>query len=198
MAEKEILIREATLDDLDEVSRLYNNYMFDSYLLKFGGTFVKKYLEIIIKSKICVTLVVAENHIAGFIMATFNSKKILSTILFNIKILCSWVRQILIRPKLVFESLKLVFYSRNTYIKDVDAELLFIAIEPTYRGKDLATNLIKDVLSLMRQKGIKKVKVSTLVKNDVVNALLKEMGFKIEKTFRLFKKYMYLYSYELC
>jgi len=187
MAEREILIREATLDDLDEIFYLYTNYMFDSYLLKFGGPFVKKYLKIIINSKNCVTLVVRENYIAGFIMATFNSKKILSKLSFNIEMLCVWIKQVLVRPSLALESLELIFYPLNTSMKNVNAELLFIAIEPTHRKRNLSTKLIKEVLNLMRQKGIKKVKVSTLTENEAVNALLKNMGFEVEKTFRLFK-----------
>jgi len=197
MAEREILIREATLDDFEDIFCLYTNYMFDSYLLKFGSSFVKKYLKIIVNSKNCVTLVAVENHIAGFIMAAFNSKKILSELFFNIEILRVWIKQVLVRPSLTFESLELILYPINPCLKNVNAELLFIAIEPTYRKRNLATKLIKEVLSLMRQKGIKKVKVSTIVKNEAVNMLLNKLGFKVEKTFKLFKKYMHLYSYEI-
>lgn len=197
MAEREILIREATLDDLDEIFYLYTNYMFDSYLLKFGSSFVKKYLKIIMNSKDCITLVAEKDHIAGFIMATFNTKKILSELSFNIEMLCVWIKQVLVRPSLALESLELIFYPLNTSMRNVNAELLFIAIEPTHRKSYLATKLIKEVLSLMRQKGIKKVKVSTLAENEAVNALLKNMGFEVEKTFRFFKKYVYLYGYEL-
>lgn len=197
MAEREILIRKAILGDLYDIFPLYTNYMFDSYLLKFGNSFVKKYLKIIMMSLNCCTLVAVENHIVGFIMVTFNSRKMLSELFFNIEMLCVWIKQILVHPRLTFESLELILYPFNTCLKNVNAEFLFIAIEPTYRNRDLATNLIKEVLSLMRQKGIKKVKVSTLVKNEAVNALLKKLGFEIKKTFRLFKKYMYLYSYEM-
>lgn len=197
MAEREILIREGTLDDLDEIFCLYNNYMFDSYLLKFGSSFVKKYLKVIIKSKNCVTLVAAENHIAGFIMATFNSNKILPELFFNIEILRAWIKQVLVHPSLAFESLKSILYPLITASKNVNAEFLFIAIEPIYRKRNLATELIKEVLSLMRQRGIRKVKVTTLVKNEAVNSLLEKLGFEAEKTFRLCNKYMYLYTYKL-
>lgn len=197
MVEREILIREGTLDDLDEIFCLYNNYMFDSYLLKLGSSFVKKYLKAIVSSKDCVTLVAAENHIVGFIIATFNSKKILPELFFNIEILRAWIRQVLVRPSLTLESLESILYPLYTTSKNVRAEFLFIVIEPTYRKSNLATKLIKEVLSLMRQKGIKKVKVSTLVKNEAVNALLNKLGFEVEKTFRLCKKHMNLYSYNI-
>jgi len=197
MAEREILIRVAALGDLDAIYHLYTNYMFDSYLLKFGSPFVKKYLKVILKSTACVTLVAIDSHITGFIMAAFNCKKILSELFFNIEILLAWIKQILARPSIAFKSLGLILYSLNTSIKNVDAEFLFIAIEPRYRKIGLGTRLIKKVLNLMKQNGIKKIKVSTLESNEVVNALLKKLGFELKKTFKLFKKYMYLYEYEL-
>lgn len=197
MAEKEILIKKATLDDLESIFYLYNNYMFDSYLLKFGSSFVKKYLKIIIESKNCITLVAGENGLAGFIMAAFNGKKILSRLFFNLGILCFYIKQILICPKLILKSLEFILYPFHTYLRNANAELLFISIESAYRKKNLATKLIKEVLSSMGQQGIKKVKVSTIMENEAVNTLLNKLGFKIEKSFRLFRRYMYLYSYEI-
>lgn len=197
MPEKRILIREAKLIDLEDIFYLYDSYMFDSYLLKFGRTFVKKYLKVIIRSKDCTTLVAGRDHLAGFIMATFNSKKILSELFFNIEILSAWIKGVFLRPVLAFECLGLISYPFNTYLKNVNAEFLFIAIEPTYRKRNIATRLIKEVLDLMRQRRIKRVKVTALVRNEAVNRLLAKLGFKVEKTFRLFNKYMYLYSYQL-
>jgi len=197
MVERELLIRKASLGDLYDIFPLYTNYMFDSYLLRFGDSFVKKYLKIIMVSPNCCTLVAVENHIVGFIMVTFNSRKMLSESFFNIGMLCGLIKQILLHPRFIFESLELILYPFNTCLKDVNAEFLFIAIEPAYRNKGLATTLIKEALNLIRQQGIKKAKVSTLVKNEAVNVLLGKLGFEMKKTFRLFKKYMYLYSYEM-
>lgn len=197
MAEREILIREATPDDSKGIFDLYSNYMFDSSFLKFGSSFVEKYLKAILKSKNCVTLVAAEGYIVGFIMATFNCKNLFYELFFNIEILSSWIKQVFVRPGTALKILNFILYPLNTAIKNVNAEFLFIAIEPEYRKRNLGTDLIKKVLYLMQQNGIKKAKVSTLVSNEAVNALLKKLGFKLRKTFRLFKKDMYLYEYEL-
>jgi len=197
MAEREILIRKAALSDLDGIFYLYANYMFDSYLLKFGGSLVKKYLEIIISSRDCVTLVAEDNNVIGFIMATFNSKKILSQLFFNIDMLRLWGIQVLSRPCLTFASLELLLYPFKASLRDIDAELLFIAILPDYRKQGFASNLIAQVLDLMRQKNMAKVKVSTLAENRVVNTLLLKEGFRVERGFRLLKKHIYLYSFDL-
>lgn len=198
MVEKEILIQEASIDDLEDIFYLYMNYMFDSYLLRFGSPFVKKYLKIIIESPNCGTFIAVENSIVGFIMVTFNTKRLLFELFFNIEVLYIWVKEVLARPSLAFESLKSVLYPFNTNLENVNAEFLFIAIEPAQRNRHLACGLIEEALSLMRQKGNRKVKVSTVVKNEAVNALLEKLGFKVERTFGLFKKFMYLYSYDLC
>jgi ribosomal protein S18 acetylase RimI-like enzyme len=197
MVEREILIREATPDDLNDIFCLYTNYMFDSHLLKFGRPFVEKYLKAILESKKCVTLVAVESHIIGFIMATFNCKNLFCGLFLNTGILLSWIRQVLIQPGTVFKTLRLALYPFHAGTKDVDAEFLFIAIEPGYRKRDIATELIKRVLNLMRQNGIRKVKVSTVITNEAVNTLLKKLGFELRKTFELFKKHMYLYEYKL-
>lgn len=197
MTAGEILIREATLDDLKGIFYLYTNYMFDSYLLKFGNSFVEKYLKAILKSKNCVTLVAVESHVIGFIMATLDCKKLLYELFFNIEIMSSGIRQVLVRPSMAFKSLGLILYPLNTGIKNVNTEFLFIAIEPGYQKRNLGTDLIKKVLDLMKQSGIRKVKVSTLVGNTAVNTLLKKLGFEFKRTFALFNKYMYLYEYKL-
>lgn len=195
MDERKILIRKATPDDLKGIFYLYANYMFDSYFLRCGDSFVKEYLKTIINSKDCITLVAENSSLIGFIMATFNSGKIFSKLFFNIELLRLWSVQFLRTPCLAFEILELILYPFNTRLVGINAELLFIAIEPVYRKRELATELITQVLNSMKPKNIANVKVSTIADNDAVNALLKKNGFKFRKTFRLFKKYMYLYSF---
>ena len=191
------LIRKATVADLEGIFYLYANYMFDSYFIKFGESFVKRYLQIIIKSSDCITLVAEGSGMSGFIMATLDSKKLLFRMLLSIKMVSLWAKQILRHPHLVLESLGFLFYPSGTRIKDISAELLFIAILPDYRQKGLAGNLIAQALIFMKQKNVLRVKVSTLAGNEAVNALLHKEGFKFEREFRLLKKHIYLYSFDL-
>lgn len=198
MAEREILIREATFSDLDGIFHLYNNYMFDSYLSRFGGIFVKRYLSLIIDSKDCITLVAEErkDRAVGFIMATMDTKKIMIKLLFDAGILWAGLRQILFHPIAVLKGMELGLYPFKAHLKSVDAEFLFIAVEPEYRKINLGIELIKKTVTIMELSGIKKVKVSTIARNEVVNSLLRKLGFKVERTFMMFGKGMYLYSYE--
>lgn len=198
MAEREISIREAALSDLDDVVRLYDNYMFDSYLTRFGRAFVKRYLKLMISSKDCITLVAEKinSETVGFIMATVDTKKIIIKLLFDIGILGAWAREILLHPLSILKGMGLGLYPFKTYLKGVEAEFLFIAVEPGYRKINLGRDLIEKVLTIMNHKGIKKMKVSTLAGNEIVNSLLRKLDFKVERAFMMFGKDMYLYSYE--
>lgn len=198
MAEREILIREATFSDLDGIFHLYNNYMFDSYLSRFGGIFVKRYLRSIIDSKDCISLVAEETKdgALGFIMATMDTKKIMIKLLFDAGILWAGLRQILFHPISLLKGMELGLYPFKAYLKGVDAEFLFIAVKPEYRKINLGRELIEKAIAVMNCKGIKRIKVSTIARNEIVNSLLRKLGFKIERTFMMFGKGMYLYSYE--
>jgi ribosomal protein S18 acetylase RimI-like enzyme len=198
MAEREILIRAAVQEDLKDILYLYTEYMFDSHFSKLGNSFVENYLKVILKSKNCITLVASENHAVGFIMAAFDCRSLSRELFFNIQILLSCIKQVLAHPGLAFKSLGLIFYPFNAGVRDVNSELLFITIEPGHRNKDLGVNLIKKALDLIKERGIREVKVSTLTANEAVNKLLKKLGFELEKTFKLFGKNMYLYVHRIC
>jgi len=195
MDKREISIRSATLDDLDGIFCLYNDHMFDSYLLRFGKSFVKRYLKIIINSRNCVTLVAKKDDLIGFIMATYDARRIMFRLFFDIGVLYAWIRWAILHPLLMLKCVDSIFYPFKTRLKDVNSEFLFISIEPPYRKIDLGTELIRRTMNLMDQKGIRKVKVTTIRENEAVNLLLKKLGFKFERTFTLFKKPMCLYSY---
>jgi|GEM_PF-3002138 len=198
MAEREILIRIASREDLKDALRLYTEHMFDSHLSRFGNSFVENYLKIILESKNCITLVASESRTVGFIMAAFDSRKLSCELFFNFQIPLSCIKRVLAHPGMAFKSLGLIFYPFITGVKGINSELLFIAIEPEYRNKDLGANLIKKALDLIKEKGIKEVKVSTLVANEAINRLLKKLGFEPGKTFKLFGKNMYLYARKIC
>lgn len=197
MVEEKAIIRPASDADLDIIVHLYIDYMFDSYLLNLGHNFVRRYLEIILQSKNCISLAAEDKGIVGFIMGALNNRKLFMELILDWKLFLCYLRQLFIRPACFFQTLELIFYPFKVYIRKIKAELLFISIHPRARRKKIATNLITSVLDIMKQNKIEKVKVSTTKANDAVNILLRKMGFKREKTFSLFKKSMYLYSYEL-
>ena len=191
------MTREAVPEDLDSIVSLYGAYMFDSYLVNFGPLFVKRYLEIILNSKNCVTLVTGARRPVGFIMAALDAKKILAELLLDTGVFRAWMNQALVRPGRALQSLELLSYPLRARRRNINAELLFIALDPAYRGQGHAARLIDSVLRRMRSKGVRRVKVTTLAANTAVNRLLAKLGFELKKTFRLFGRPMHLYDLTL-
>ena len=186
------------MPDLDKILRLYMGQMFDSYLSGFGDSFVKGFLKVILKSKNCSTFIAEMDDASGFIMAVFDRGKLLQELFSDLEFLSSCAVRILTRPVLVLKSISLVWYLFNRpCASGIKSELLFIAIDPGYRRIGLGTDLINKSLNSIKENGLKKVRVSTIAANKAVNLLLKEMGFQIDKTFKLFGKKMYAYNYEI-
>jgi ribosomal protein S18 acetylase RimI-like enzyme len=197
MAKKEVVIRKASPQDLGRILALYKDFMFDSFLINFGDSFVKEYLVKITESVDCVSLVAAEEDLTGFIIATFNSRKLFSELLLDAKLLCAWLKGIFICPRLALKSLGLLKYFLNNEVKYAYAEFLFIAVDPACRKRKIGTRLITEVLNLMRRQGIKRVKVSAVVKNEGVHRLLKKLGFQLSREINLFDKPMRVYCYDI-
>ncbi|MBN1871061.1 MAG: GNAT family N-acetyltransferase [Candidatus Omnitrophica bacterium] len=197
MDKRKIVIRRARPGDLRSIHRLYESYMFDSHLSKMGSEFVKCYLQAIIGSANCVTLVAEDSGVTGFIMGTCDHGEIKYRLLRNPKIMSEWFRKLLREPSIALKTLALIMYPFLSYVRGVKAELLYISIDPEYRGKKVATVLIDATLEAMRDKKVEDVKVSTLAKNLVVNELLKKRGFVKKRVFRLFGKDMILYTHKL-
>ena len=198
MDKKEILIREACLPDLDKILHLYMGQMFDSYLSGFGASFVKGFLKVILKSKNCSTLIAENDDAFGFIAAVFDRGKLLQEFSSDPEFLSLCAIRILTRPVLVLKSISLIRYLFNRPgASGIKSELLFIAIDPSYRRIGLGMDLIKKSLNSIKENGLKNVRVSTIAANKAVNLLLKKLGFQLAGTFKLFGKKMYLYNYEI-
>jgi ribosomal protein S18 acetylase RimI-like enzyme len=150
-------------------------------------------------SKICVNLIYKESdEIVAFISATTNSKKLFRDILFKKWSLFLLIVLFNLAKMRQFKNIMDTFlYFSKVSKAGIDAELLFIAIEPNYRGKGIAQDLIEYTLKELRCRGIQAVKVSVEKNNSPVNQLLEKMKFCRVKTFSLFKKEMNLYTYTL-
>jgi len=197
MDKREILIREASLNDLNDILLLYNNYMYDSYMARMGPRFVKHYLKVILGSRECVSFVAENNGVVGFIMASRDQRKIKSRLLLNMQLLTFWCKEFLKNPGVAIGALEVAKYPFLAFVKGVKTELLFISIMPEYRKMGIALKLIRSTLEYMKHKGVREVKVTTVRANDAVNELLKNMGFIKKRSFRLFAKEMNLYTKEI-
>ena len=182
-------IRKASLDDLEEIFKLYTLYMFDSYLVKMRPTLLKTWLRQLVESTNCVVLCSVKFKVTGFIVATLNSKKLYREFLFS-KYSFVFLKEFIFSLRIF----KFLVYPFRTYLVDTSAEMLFIVINPEYRNSGIAQRLILRVLKEVGARNVKKIKVTTVVNNMAVNNLLNKMMFRKEKIFKLLEKDMFLYS----
>lgn len=191
------MIRRIETTDLGRITKLYYSNIKESFFSMFGMDFLSLLLEAILTSEFTIGYVLELNQeVEGFIIGTTDTSKLFRNVFCKkwSNLLSKVFVAILRKPaifKHVFDSFN---YSAKTHIEDTKAELLFIAIESEYRDQDFGKMLINRTLQEIRNKGIGKVKVSTLNSNKVVNKMLENFGVKLEKEFKFYEKEMNLYT----
>lgn len=74
--------------------------------------------------------------------------------------------------------------------------MLFVAVEPEFRKKGAARSLVDRALKNIYDKGIDKVKVTTVKTNKIVNKFLESYGARFEREFEFYGKDMILYTFK--
>lgn len=174
--------------------------MFNSFFSKFGRDFLYIIFEGMINSGYGINFVYEEeSQIAGFISATTNTQQLFKEILRKNKLSLLFIISfnLLRRPQLLISILESFLYFRKTKLRDVKAELLFIAIDPHYRNKGVSKDLVNIALVELRRVAISKVKVNTLKNNRIVNNLLQNLGFNLVSSFKFYGKKSLLYEFIL-
>lgn len=179
--------------DLDDIARLYGEHVPGSSLKGFGAAFVREYLRTILASERCITVVAEENdRVAAFIMAACDTSGLVRELSRNI----SLAARALLHPVL---ALKCLFYlSRYPALPPAcGSELLCIAVAPQSRRKGIALGLVRETLQIMEERGIARVRVSTLAGNEAANALLRGLRFEVSDTMRMFGKEMHMHVLDM-
>lgn len=197
MAEEKILISKANSEDYRDIFHLYYKYMYDSYFLKLGEKFLKKYLRKLLSLQHVIVFVAMSEKPVGFIIATTNSQRLVKDLFFDFNLSFTFLKIIAYPPQKFLRGLEIIFYPIFTFLKGVKAEFLSIAITPEYRRRGLGKKLIEKVLNEFAKMGIRKTKVTTLDKNVSVNLLLEKMNFKLQRKFILLGKIFNFYTYEI-
>lgn len=194
------MIRPMTHMDALDATALYTDYMYDSFFVTLGPKFIQLVFQGIATSHQTINYVYeVDKHIIAFISATVSSRTLFRQILQDYKIpLISTVFHALVRkPWLLWRLLEPFFYFKKTRLTDAEAELLFIAIDPSYRKRGIAEDLIMVTLQEFKRRGITKVKVTTVKHNTIVNNLLKKLGFNIVGSFTFYGKENLLYDFSI-
>jgi len=191
------MIRRIEPTDIGRITELYYSNIKESFFSVFGKDFLRLVLEAMVTSEFTIGYVLELNSdVEGFIIGTTDTPKLFRNVLYKKwpKLLLNVFVVVLRKPAIFKHVLDSFNYSDKTHIEDTEAELLFIAIESEYRNQDFGKMLINGALQEIKNRGIEKVKVSTLNSNEVVNKMLENFGVKLEKEFRFYEKEMNLYT----
>ncbi|MDD5021377.1 MAG: GNAT family N-acetyltransferase [Endomicrobiaceae bacterium] len=182
----------AKISDLDYIVDLHIKYIGDSFFTYLGRKFLKIiYSELILSKYASTYLYAVDNKTIGYISFVLNKKIIFIKILFT--------RCLSIIFCLNFKTfLKCIFYCFNSmgYIlkkQYCKSELLFIAVDDTYRNNRIASKLIDLAEIVMRQNNIFKVQVSINDDNFVSQNLVKDNKYIFYKLFNFYGKKMRMY-----
>jgi len=189
-------IRDATVEDLPRLAELYIQGLSGSFFAKIGSGFVTELLRALLKGNMSTTRVLDMNgSVQGFITFSAKSKQIFKDALRNnfFKLTINVLVGTLKKPDLISEIIETFRYARISGRDDIDAEFIYISIDPKFRNNRFSNALVGDALSNLSSKGVKAVKVSTEIDNIPPQRLLKSFGFKVDRQFIFHKKPMLLY-----
>ncbi|MHA1569300.1 MAG: hypothetical protein ACTSXZ_07510 [Alphaproteobacteria bacterium] len=185
-----------TDSDLPAVTDLYCERLRGSLYARLGPRFVRNILAGIVDGPEGRALVACEGEqLHGFIAAAT-----------DVQALYQWIRRkrwpvlvggalpgLLRRITLLGEMLETGKYFDRVGLRDVRAELLYIALRWDLQGAKLASDLLAGMLWELHESGVNEVKVTTELDNKPPQNLLWAFGFEKHETFHFYGKSMVVY-----
>lgn len=188
-------IRRADEKDINYIALIHCKYI-EGFLRKIGQPFLKNFYEFLVKFSGTVILVAEhKGEIVGFIAGYTPTRNLFSKIVWksNFFLVFSILIYLVGHPGEIIDFIELIRYEKQVRLKDVDGELLFIAIEPSVRKIGIADQLVEECCKYLYEKGAKKIKVSADKDNDGPNNLLQRLGFNLTGEFQLRGRVQNLY-----
>lgn len=99
-----------------------------------------------------------------------------------------------LRLKNVFETF---FYTDKAESETEKAELVSIAVLPNQRGKKVGSKLLSALVEQFKRQGVTRFKVTVNRSNKGANRFYQKTGFQYKRKFKIYNKYMNLYSYRI-
>lgn len=193
------MIRPMTEKDVAPVVEMHMTLIKDALFPLLGQGFMEELYLGLLSSPQAICLVYEEDEVAGFIVGTYSSKGLFGSILRNrgIPLALKSLTFFLRHPSRWSSLLAILKYNRLTEIPGIEAEMPYIALRRTERGKGISKALVQEVLKGFQKKGITHVKVTAHQDNKGPNKLLQEMGFEMVRQFDFLGKRNNLYRGEI-
>ncbi len=177
-----------------DVARIHQESLADDYLPSLGKKFLEKvFYTGSLKSNNGTTLLIIEDgQVAGFVTIATDSSRFIRQIFFKnffLGFILS-VRRILSSIKTFQETIQLIItiFKQDEKTEKGKAELVFIAVDKTFRGKKIGKKLVRAASEHFSHFGIKKYTTKVLANNNIANNMYEKMGCKIINRFSLMNR----------
>jgi len=135
----------------------------------------------------------------GFIAGATDSQRLLRSLFRRhfLFLLGISLKALFCHPWLLSSLFQTFQYPRKVDLNQPRAELLFIAVKPESRGRDIGSKLILRSLKELKRRGIDGVKVSVEKNNRGTINLLQKMNFVQERNFSFYHRERILFRYRI-
>ncbi len=178
-------IRIANTRDVGSIVQIHESAFKDFFLTSLGTDFLELYYKAFIDSDETITLCAIEDEgkLVGFSASSILCKgfnyRLLKKNLFSFGVLS--LKLLLTKPKALLRLLKNMTKKddQNTIPDDEDyAELYSIGVDSSQQGKGIGRKLIVQTESLLKEKGVKRLSLTTdYYNNHNALAFYKSMGY---------------------
>ena len=193
-------LRPLSLDDIPRVAWFHSLYIPHSTFARLGIHFLKILYQGFLGSDYGFVYTYWEGEeMQGFIAGTTDSQSLLKSLLlrYPFSLLLISLKVLFRHPGLLSSLFQTFYYPKKVDLEQIKAELLFIAVKPESRGRDIGSKLILRSLKELKKRGIDRAKVSVEKNNRGTINLLRKMNFSQEKNFSFYQRERILFSYRI-
>lgn len=192
-------IIKAKKQHIEEIAKMHLMLFQGDFLSEMGLEFNKIIYNGLLGCKTCILLVAYEKKVLGIVSGTSNMKICFNGIIKKNFIKLSRLCLIngIKNPKLLLKVFATIIYPNKTFIKDIDAELISLAVIPEAQRKGIARILIIELEKELKLLNVTKYKLIVNVSNVKANKFYIKNGFKLLKTIDLYKNQRNIYVKQL-
>jgi len=184
------MIRNAKKEEIESIVNLHLVSLKDGVLYELGKGVLRLFYEEILYDKGNFILVYeSDNSIIGVAASTKNIEELLDRIKKKhfARIALDILKKLITNPKLPLKLLQ-------KYPSDVKAELLFLFVDASQRGKGIGEKLVNATSKKFMAEGVNNYKITVLSSNPRGKRFYERIGFKKAQTYTSFGEKRDIYT----
>lgn len=194
------MIREMERKDAKECAQMHKDSIENAFLCELGIFFLEKFYKGLVNSRDCNGFVYISNlEVIGFITGSRNMNRFFrNLVLRNFFALCHIILSRLVaEPKLIRNVIETFLYPGKSEVGNVKAELVSIVVKKDYRGRGIGRRLFNELVKSFRKSDTTQFKVMVDRDNIEASKFYRALGFNFFSTFKMYNKYINLYTYSV-